>query len=231
MIDFNLYLITDRKQINRQYAVGSKQSLLTPYSLLLTVIEGALKGGVKAVQLREKDLNARELFELAHGMRRLTKDYQAKLFINDRVDVAMAVGADGIHLGQNSFSAGEVRRIFDKAIIGVSTHSVREAEIAEKQGADFVTLGPIFYTPSKVEYGEPLGVALIKKVKREIKIPVFAIGGIKKDNIKEVIGAGADGVAVISAIISAQEPDKEARELNTIMKSKRQRVRESKFFL
>lgn len=231
MIDFNLYLITDRKQINRQYAVGSKQSLLTAYSLLLTVIEGALKGGVKAVQLREKDLNARELFELAHGMRRLTKDYQAKLFINDRVDVAMAVGADGIHLGQNSFSAGEVRRIFDKAIIGVSTHSVREAEIAEKQGADFVTLGPIFYTPSKVEYGEPLGVALIKKVKREIKIPVFAIGGIKKDNIKEVIGAGADGVAVISAIISAQEPDKEARELNTIMKSKRQRVRESKFFL
>lgn len=213
MIDFNLYLITDRKQINRQYAVGSKQSLLTPYSLLLTVIEEALKGGVKAVQLREKDLNARELFELAQGMRRLTKDYNAKFFINDRVDVAMSVGADGIHLGQNSFSAREVRKIFHKAIIGVSTHSVEEAEIAEKQGADFVTLGPIFYTPSKVGYGEPLGVAIIKKVKLEIKIPVFAIGGIKKENIKEVIQAGADGVAVISAIIGAEESGKEAKEI------------------
>lgn len=206
MIDFNLYLITDRQQISRQHAADSKRSLLT-------VIEEALKGGVKAVQLREKDLNAWELFELAQGMRRLTKDYHAKLFINDRVDVAMSVGADGIHLGQNSFSAREVRKIFHKAIIGVSTHSVEEAEIAEKQGADFVTLGPIFYTPSKVGYGEPLGVALIKKVKREIKIPVFAIGGIKMDSINEVIQAGADGVAVISAIIGAEEPGKEAQEV------------------
>ncbi|HAG52003.1 MAG TPA: thiamine phosphate synthase [Deltaproteobacteria bacterium] len=206
MIDFNLYLITDRQQISRQHAADSKRSLLT-------VIEEALKGGVKAVQLREKDLNAWELFELAQGMRRLTKDYNAKFFINDRVDVAMSVGADGIHLGQNSFSAREVRKIFHKAIIGVSTHSVEEAEIAEKQGADFVTLGPIFYTPSKVGYGEPLGVALIKKVKREIKIPVFAIGGIKMDSINEVIQAGADGVAVISAIIGAEEPGKEAQEV------------------
>lgn len=194
MIDFNLYLITDRRR--------------TCGKPLTTVVEEALKGGIKAVQLREKDLSAKELFELAQGIGSLTRHYGARLFINDRVDIAMAVNADGVHLGQNGFSARDAKRIFPEAAIGVSTHSLNEAKKAEGEGADFITLGPIFYTQSKANYGEPLGVEIIKKVKELVRIPVFAIGGIKMDNVRSIMAAGADGVAVISAVIGAKEPGK-----------------------
>ncbi|MDP2682986.1 MAG: thiamine phosphate synthase [Deltaproteobacteria bacterium] len=199
MIDFNLYLITDRHR--------------TCGKPLTTVVEEALKGGIKAVQLREKGLSAKELFELAQGIRSLTWQYGARLFINDRVDIAMAVNADGVHLGQNGFSARDSKRIFPKAAIGVSTHSLNEAKKAEDEGADFITLGPIFYTSSKADYGEPLGVEVIKRVRKEINIPVFAIGGIKKDNLKDVMAAGADGAAVISAVIGTKEPEKAVKEI------------------
>ena len=180
---------------------------------MLTVVEEALQAGIKAIQLREKDLSAKGLFELAQNLRRLTRQYHSRFFINDRVDIAMAVEADGVHLGQKDFSAKDVKRIFPKAIIGVSTHSLDEAKKAEADEADFITIGPIFYTPSKAGYGEPLGVEMIKQVRKEIHIPVFAIGGIKKDNARNVIDAGADGVAVISAIIGAEEPGKAACEI------------------
>lgn len=208
-IDFNLYLITDRHQTNGR--------------ALTTVVEEALQSGVKAVQLREKDLSAKELFELARYMRQLTNQYSAKLFINDRLDIALAVKADGVHLGQNSFSANDIKSFLKsdlrltthdpRLLIGVSTHSFAEARKAEEEGADFITLGPVFYTPSKAEYGEPLGVEMIKKVKAEIKIPVFAIGGIKKENVKDVMNTGADGVAVISAVMGAEDAGKAVREL------------------
>src|SRR3990172_9440895 len=194
MIDFNLYLITDRHQ------TGGRP--------LLTVVEEALQAGIKAVQLREKDLSAKELFELAQNLRRLTRQYHARFFINDRVDIAMAVEADGVHLGQKSFSAKDVKRIFPRAIIGISTHSLDEAKKAEADEADFITIGPIFYTPSKAGYGEPLGIEVIKQVRKEIHIPVFAIGGIKDDNARDVIDAGADGIAVISAVMGAADVGK-----------------------
>ncbi len=196
-IDFNLYLITDRHQ--------------TCGRSLTSVIEETLKCGVKAVQLREKDLSAREFFQLAQAVRSLTKQYGAKLFINDRVDIAMAVDADGVHLGQKGFSAKDVKKIFPEAIVGVSTHSLKEAKDAENGGADFITLGPIFYTPSKEIYGRPIGVETLKSVKGEIAIPVFAIGGIKKANTGDVMDAGADGVALISAVIGAEAPEMETR--------------------
>ena len=199
MVDFNLYLITDR------YRTCGKP--------LTTVVEEALKGGIKAVQLREKGLSAKELFELAHGIRSLTRQYGARLFINDRVDIAMAVNADGVHLGQNGFSARDAKGIFPEAAVGVSTHSLNEAKKAEGEGADFITLGPIFYTPSKAGYGEPLGVEVIKRVKAEINIPVFAIGGIKKNNAKDVINAGVDGIAVISAVMGAEDTGKAVEEI------------------
>ncbi|MEK6599909.1 MAG: thiamine phosphate synthase [Deltaproteobacteria bacterium] len=199
MLDFNLYLITDRHR--------------TCGKPLTTVVEEALKGGIKAVQLREKDLSAKELFELAQALRSLTRQYGARLFINDRVDIAMAVDADGVHLGQNGFSARDSKRIFPETAIGVSTHSLNEAKKAEGEGADFITLGPIFYMPSKANYGEPLGVEAIKRVRKEINIPVFAIGGIKKDNVKDVMAAGADGAAVISAVIGTKEPEKAVKEI------------------
>lgn len=210
-VDFNLYLITDRHQTNGRP--------------LTEVVEAALQGGVKAVQLREKDLSAKELFELARRMRDLTKQYGARFFINDRLDIALAVEADGVHLGQKSFSAGDVKHFLNNAshithhahasrlLIGVSTHSLAETKKAEEDGADFITLGPIFYTAYKAGYGKPLGVEAIKKVKTEIKIPVFAIGGIKKENVKDVMQKGADGVAVISAVIAADEPAKAVREM------------------
>ncbi|MBI5049005.1 MAG: thiamine phosphate synthase [Deltaproteobacteria bacterium] len=208
MINFNCYLITDRHQ------TGGRS--------LTAVIEEALKSGIKAVQLREKDLNANELFELAQSMKKLTSQYGAKLFINDRIDIAIAVEAYGVHLGQKSFSPENVREVLNSSqltvhdsrlLIGVSTHSLKEAKKAEQDGADFITIGPLFYTPSKARYGEPLGVDIIKRVKAGIKIPVFAIGGIKKNNIKDAMDADADGVALISAIISANEPSKAAREI------------------
>jgi len=192
-INFSLYLITDRK-------------LLTPHSSLLTAVEDTLKGGVKAVQLREKDLNTRELLELAYKMRELTKKYHAKLFINDRVDIALAVDADGVHIGQKSIPAHAVKKIVqDKLIIGVSTHSLEEALEAERDGADFITLGPIYETPSKLKYGKPIGVDTLKRVKSKLSMPVFGIGGIKLDKVREVKETGADGIALISAILASKD--------------------------
>jgi thiamine-phosphate pyrophosphorylase len=185
-------LITDRK-------------LLTSHLSLLSSVEEALKGGLKAVQLREKDLGTRDLLDMAYRMRELTKAYQARLFINDRVDIALAVEADGVHLGSESIPARAVKKTFkDRLIIGVSAHSLDEAVDAEKGGADFVTLGPVYHTPSKMKYGEPIGIELLKSVKGKISIPVFAIGGIKMDKVEEMKGAGADGVALISAILTAK---------------------------
>lgn len=193
LIDFKLCLITDRK-------------LVTCHSSLVTAVEEALKGGVKALQLREKDLGTRKLLDMAYRMRELTGKYKAKLFINDRVDIALSVEADGVHLGQNSIPPHAVRKIVkDKFIIGVSAHSIEEAKQAEEGGADFITLGPVYKTPSKLKYGQPLGVDIIRKAKDEISIPVFAIGGIKQDRIKEVMDAGADGIALISGILGAKD--------------------------
>jgi thiamine-phosphate pyrophosphorylase len=200
VVDFNLYLITDRRKTKGRY--------------LVEVAKDALQGGVKAIQLREKDLNAADLLKLARRMRGLTREYGARLFLNDRIDIAIAVDSDGVHLGQSSFSPRDTRGLLggDK-LIGVSTHSLKEAKSAEAEGADFITLGPIFYTPSKVRYGEPLGIDIIKAVKAEIGIPVFPIGGIRKKNLDVVMGTGADGVAAISAIMSAEEPEVETMEM------------------
>ena len=192
MIGFKLYLITDRNLF------------ADDYSLFTAVVE-ALKAGVKAIQLREKDLGIRELVDMAYKMREVTKRYKAKFFINDRVDIALAVGADGVHLGQMSIPPFAVRKIAgDKLMIGASTHSLKEALEAEKSGADFITLGPVYKTPSKLKYGKPIGIDALKKVKSRVSIPVFAIGGIKENKVKEVMGAGADGVALISGILGAK---------------------------
>ena len=146
-IDFNLYLITDRKQ--------------TCGRPLLDVVEEALKGGVRAVQLREKDLTSRELYELAYEMRKLTSRFNARLFLNDRLDIAMAVEADGVHLGINSIPVYKARKVLgEQKLIGVSCHNQVNAITAQEKGADFITFGPVYYTASKAAYGEPLGLDL-----------------------------------------------------------------------
>ncbi len=216
LIDFRLYVITDRKLVTRHLS-------------LVTAVKEALKGGVRAIQLREKDLSTRELLRLAYKMRELTKKYNAKLFINDRLDIALAVKADGVHLTQNSVPADAVRRVVhaclppacrsgrdrqaSRFLIGVSTHSLKEAKEAERAGADFITLGPIYRTPSKLKYGSPLGIDTLREISKKIKIPVFAIGGVKSHRVKEVKKAGAYGIAIISEIFRAEDVQKKAKEV------------------
>lgn len=198
-VDFKLYLITDRKQVNMPLAAA---------------VRLALEGGVRSVQLREKDLPVRELLALSQEMRTLTNEFGARLFINDRVDVAVAVNADGVHLGHTSMPVEAVRRVVgSNMLIGVSTHNLAEAKAAEAGGADFITFGPIFETPSKAELGHPVGVAVLKDINSEIDIPFYALGGIKSGNLRQVLYAGASGVAMISAILAAEDIKKASSKL------------------
>jgi thiamine-phosphate pyrophosphorylase len=198
--DFDVYLVTDRRQ--------------TQHRDLLWVLQSALDGGVKAIQLREKDLPGKELFLLAEAVRKLTQSYQAALFINDRIDVAMAIGAEGVQLGRSSLPITTARGLLGaERLIGASTHSPEEARDAEIQGADFVLFGPVYFTPSKAAYGAPQGLVALKKTVEKISLPVYAIGGIKSENILEAKRAGIRGIALISAIISAPDPKKAAEEI------------------
>ena len=198
LLNFRLYFVTDRKQ--------------TADRPLVDVVHAALDGGVRAVQLREKDLEGRELYELAEQLRALTLRYQARLLISDRIDIALATEADGVHLGQSSFPVVEARQLLgpDK-LIGVSTHS--RHEIAASEGADFIIFGPVYYTPSKAAYGEPQGLHRLREAVQQSTVPVFAIGGIKAERVAEVLETGAHGIAVISAVSAASEPAQAAREL------------------
>jgi len=199
-IDFRLYLITDR-------------TLFPDEDAFFAAIEGALKAGVRAVQLREKDLPTRELLNVVYRMRKLTAEYGAKLFVNDRADIALCAGADGVHLGQESMPVYAVRKIAgDDFTIGVSTHNLKEASLAEKEGADFITFGPVYQTPSKLKYGAPVGLEALNEVAGEIGIPVFGIGGIKLDTINAVMKSGAHGIAVISGILSAADKEMAAKD-------------------
>lgn len=191
--NFDLYLVTDRNQ------TGGRD--------LLWVLERALEGGVRAVQLREKDLGGRELFVLAEKTKRLCERYQANLFVNDRVDVALGVDADGVHLGGDSLPVRAARELLGaEKLIGVSTHSIDEAREAEQEKADFILFGPVYFTASKAAYGEPQGLGRLKKVVEKISLPVYAIGGVKVENIAEVKETGVRGIALISAVLSASDP-------------------------
>ncbi len=193
-VDFALYLITDRQQIAPQHD-------------LLSAVAAALQGGVQAVQLREKDLNSRELLELGQQLRQLTDQYQAKLFINDRCDIASAVAADGVHLTEQSINIATARQLLGaNKLIGISTHSLQGAISAEQQGADFITFSPIYYTPSKAAYGAPQGLDNLTQICNQVSIPVFALGGITLERVSAVINAGASGIALISAIIAKDDP-------------------------
>ena len=199
--------------------VGFKVFLISDLELfpsqdsLLKGIEDALAGGIKSVQLREKNLPTRELLMLGYKFRELTSGYGARLFINDRLDIALAVGADGLHLGQSGIPVAVARKASGGSLaIGCSTHSLEEALEAEKRGADFITFGPIYETPSKLKYGKPLGPDVLKDAVKKIKIPIFGIGGIKKDNIAEVLHSGAWGIALISGILAESDKTGAARE-------------------
>jgi thiamine-phosphate pyrophosphorylase len=188
-----LYLITDRHQ------TGGRS--------LADVVRQSLEGGVKTVQLREKDLTAAALYCLAAELRDLTAEYGACLIINDRPDIALAVDADGVHIGVNSLPVSSVRRIVGQSkTIGYSAHTIEEALRAQADGADFVTFGPVYATPSKILYGQPCGVNTLAKAASALKIPAIALGGISLANINETLSANGAGIAVISAIMAADDP-------------------------
>lgn len=204
---FDLYLVTDRSQ------TGGRD--------LLWVLEQALEGGVRAIQLREKDLNGQRLYHLATTARRLCERYDAMLFINDRVDIALATDAAGVQLGKLSLPVSTARALLgpDK-LIGASIHSLAEGREAEGQGADFLVFGPVYYTPSKAAYGAPRGLTALREVVESSAIPVYGIGGISPLNAREVQCAGARGVALISAIIGASDPKSATRTLGELLSKK-----------
>jgi thiamine-phosphate pyrophosphorylase len=191
--DSPVYLITDRHQ------TGDRP--------LVDVVDQALAAGVGAVQLREKDLGGAELLELARLMRMKTHQHGALLLINDRIDIAMAADADGVHLGKAGIPIAVARRLLGPTpLIGYSTHSLGEAVRAESDGADFVTFGPVFDTPSKAAYGSPVGIAALAEAVERLSIPVYALGGIKAETIPAAMTARPAGIALISAIIAAPDP-------------------------
>jgi thiamine-phosphate pyrophosphorylase len=201
-IDFNLYLITDRTQVATNHT-------------LLSAVDSALQGGVKAIQLREKDLSAAALLPLALELRDLTRQYNARLLINDHIDVALAVQAEGVHLGEHSQPTDVVRQLIGpKLLIGVSTHNSADISRAAEQGADFVTFGPVYATPSKAAFGPPQGLKALAEACRGSSLPVFALGGITPPRTAEVRQAGASGVALISAICANPDPRTAAEAFN-----------------
>lgn len=199
-VDFNLYLISDRKII--------------PAKAFWARLEEALRGGLRAFQLREKDLPDGELHAMALKARALTRRYGCKLLINGRWDIAKAVDADGVHLPEDGLPISAVRRALGKrGCIGKSTHSLASARKAQKDGADFITFGPVFATASKKSYGPPLGVAALREVCAKIRIPVFALGGITRSNAGLALEQSSHGLAVISAIWKANNPKTATEEL------------------
>ena len=194
-----LYLITDRLALAAPH-----------WPAQLGLIEQAARGGVPLIQIREKDLSARELAEFARAAIAIARPHSARVLINDRVDVALAVGADGVHLRVNSLSAENVRAIvppdfLPNFLIGVSTHSLAEAQAAQAGGANFITCGPVYETPSKREYGEPLGLAAFRAIAEAVALPVYALGGINAENLLEPLQHGAAGIAAISLFQDAQQ--------------------------
>lgn len=177
------------------------------------MVEEALKGGITALQLREKDLDPSHFMEEARVIKELCRKYKVPFIINDNVEVALAVGADGIHVGQEDMAAAEIRaRAGSDLFIGVSVHSLEEAEEAFRAGADYLGLGAVFPTPTKDDV-TLMDHGLMKEITGSSPLPSVAIGGIHAGNILELSGTGLDGVAVVSAIFGKEDPREAAREL------------------
>ncbi len=168
----------------------------------------AMDGGARFVQYRDKNASRREMYQTAKQLREITAKQGVVLIVNDQVDLALAVGADGVHLGQDDLPVWVARAILGNgAIVGVSTHGVEEALRAEHDGADYIGFGPIFETRTKVNRsGGPVGIAAIAQVKCQVGIPLYAIGGIQRHHLPKIMAAGADGVAAISALSHLSHP-------------------------
>ncbi len=182
----------------------------------LTVLDQVLAAGVGIVQLREKDLEGRRLYELAMEFRRRTRAAGSLLIIDDRVDIALAAGADGVHLGQTDLPVAPARRVAPDLIIGASSHSLAEALAAQNDGAGYVNIGPIFSTPTKPA-AVPLGVEALQRIAPHLRIPWTTMGGINQGNIAQVVARGARHPAVMSAVTAAADVSAAARALRKMI--------------
>jgi len=210
MVDFSLYLVTDR---------GLSMGRAT-----VDIVRAAIAGGVTCVQLREKHCATREFIEEARAVRRLLDALETKipLIVNDRLDVALAIGADGVHLGQSDMRLPDARRLAGASLlIGISAESMEDARRAEAEGADYIGISPVFTTPTKNDTAAPLGLEGVRQIRKAVSLPLVGIGGIHRDNAGAVIRAGADGVAVVSAIVSAACPRTAASALKQQIQSAR----------
>jgi thiamine-phosphate pyrophosphorylase len=207
-IDYSLYLVTDR---------GLSSGLPTT-----KIVEAAVRGGVTCVQLREKDCSTREFIAQAQAIRDRLQALSIHLIINDRLDVAMAVEADGVHLGQTDMPLEMARAIVkDTMLIGISAESLRDAVEAEKGGADYLGVSPIYATPTKADTAAPLGLEGLRQIDETVNLPLVGIGGLNQNNAGAVIRSGADGVAVVSAIVAADDPEQAARNLRSAVEEAR----------
>lgn len=201
-IDYSLYLVTDRSILKGED--------------IFSATEKALKGGVTLVQLREKEISSLDFYNIALKMKELVSSYNVPLIINDRLDIALAVDADGLHIGQEDLPLKIARRLLGPSkILGYSVSNIKEAIFGEENGADYLGAGPVYPTGSKADAGNPIGAEGLQKIKEKVSIPVVGIGGIGIGNIAEVKKTGIDGVSLISAILGSSDIEGTSKALIT----------------
>ncbi|MEJ5349131.1 MAG: thiamine phosphate synthase [Desulfosoma sp.] len=206
-LDLSLYLITDAR------IIGSRS--------LEALVEGALRGGATVLQYREKNKSTRAMVKEAMTLAALCRRYGVTFIINDRIDVALAVDADGVHLGQDDMPLPLARRLLGAdRIIGVTVHNPEEIREAQEHGADYLSLAPVFATTTKPDHQKPLGIDGLKKLMTWVECPAVAIGGINAQNIRDVLLTGVDGVCVVSAVLAQDDPELAARTLRSLMPTK-----------
>ena len=199
-LESRLFLVTDRHQTKGRPLVPLLQRVLT--------------AAAPAIQLRERDLSARELVTLAVGVQAVTASRRSQLLINDRIDVALALEGVGVHLRNNSLPVSVARQVLGtQRLLGISVHAVEEAVQVESQGADYIVFGPIYETPSKQMFGPPLGIHTLERACRLVRLPIIGIGGVTAARAREMRRAGAFGVAVITAVLGAADVESATREL------------------
>lgn len=198
-IDYSLYLVTNSdNKTNSEF---------------LDIIEQSILGGVSLVQLREKTKSTLDFFNLACDVKKITKKYDVPLIINDRIDIALAVDAEGVHIGQDDMPASIAREILGDKIIGVSASNLEEAIRAEEDSADYIGVGAIFTTQTKDD-AKNVSITELKNITKNVNIPIVAIGGINKSNVDNLLYTGIDGISVVSAIMNSDNPLKSSKELN-----------------
>jgi len=201
-VDYSLYLVTDRELLGDRELEDS--------------IELAIKGGVTLVQLREKSISTLKFLQLAIRVKKITSRYHIPLIINDRLDIALAVDADGLHVGQDDLPMLKARELFPNKLIGVSASTLEEALLAEQQGANYLGVGAIFSTTTKTDAPD-VSLNQLALIKKSVAIPVVAIGGINRRNLQQVMATGIDGVSVVSAILAEKNIQMAAKQLKELM--------------